>query len=164
MEQTAGFTCLKSRAGFTLLEVVVAGSILAVGLSAVLTLYSGALKGVSLSRGYEEARFLAESLMAEILFERPTPPLTRTGTAKRPAGGTWQVTSEPDNALSGISRIRVSVHFTAGGKSRSMTLTTCQSEMKLPGLKQDKQGGIYAQTPILVADDSAPVEFGRLHR
>ncbi len=157
MVQTAGFTCLRNPSGFTLLEVVVAGSILAVGLSAVFTLYSGALNAVSLGRGYEEARFLAESLMAETLFERPTAPLRRTGTAERPAGGTWEVTLGPDSLFSGVSRIQAMVHFKSGGKSRSMTLTTCQAKMKLPGLNQDKQGGIYAQTPILVADDSAPV-------
>ncbi len=57
-----------SRAGFTLMEVMVALSVMAVGLVAALELFSGSLRLAGGSASQTEAVVLARSLMDEVLW------------------------------------------------------------------------------------------------
>lgn len=131
--QTVKYGCCKSQAGFTLLEVIVAGSILAVGLSSILTLYSSALKGMAQTRGYEEARLTAQSMMSQILFESPKIPFQRSGTCTKPVNGTWEAMGEPDDLVPTVGKITIHVRFQTSGTQRKISLVTSQADMMLPG-------------------------------
>jgi general secretion pathway protein I len=63
----AGFETLNSRAGFTLLEVLVATAILGIAITVVLQLFSANLRAISLSGDYVSAATMAEAKMREIL-------------------------------------------------------------------------------------------------
>jgi len=57
-----------SNAGFTLIEILVAISILAISLVVVLQLFSGALKSIRVSEQYTKGIFYAQEKMDEILL------------------------------------------------------------------------------------------------
>ncbi len=63
----ADFETLNSRAGFTLLEVLVATAILGIAITVVLQLFSANLRAISLSGDYVSAATMAEAKMREIL-------------------------------------------------------------------------------------------------
>ena len=56
--------------GFTLLEALIAITILALSLSALLSLYSTGLRGVASIDDHMRARLLAQSVMAELSYDR----------------------------------------------------------------------------------------------
>jgi len=55
-----------AQAGFSLLEILVAFSILALSLGVLLEIFSTALRGVALSEHYTQAALLAESRLADL--------------------------------------------------------------------------------------------------
>jgi general secretion pathway protein I len=55
-----------AQAGFSLLEILVAFSILALSLGVLLEIFSTALRGVALSEHYTKAALLAESRLADL--------------------------------------------------------------------------------------------------
>ncbi len=130
--RTARSACFRCQGGFTLLEVIVAGSILAVGIGSVLTVYSTALKAMALTKGYEEAGMTAQSLMAQTLFQDPDIPFQRSGKCLKPADGLWKITGEPDGQVPGVKKIKVEVTFRTGGTQRAVSLVTSQADMVLP--------------------------------
>ena len=111
--------------GFTLLEVLLASGILAVGLAAILTLYSSSLNGLSLAGKYEEAHFTAESVMARMLFADKTAPFSLSGKSGQPPGAVWEARGEAGD-ISGVNVLTVSVRFKHAGKMRSVDLETSQ--------------------------------------
>ena len=58
---------MKDKRGFTLLEVIVAVSLMGIAVTAILQLLSGSLKTVSVSRDYVDAVNTAETRMRRIL-------------------------------------------------------------------------------------------------
>ena len=60
-----------TQGGFSLLEVLVAFSVLALSLGVLLEIFSTALRGVGLSEQYSEAAFLAESRLASVGVDIP---------------------------------------------------------------------------------------------
>ena len=56
----------RTQAGFSLLEILVAFSILALSLGVLLEIFSTALRGVALSEHYSKAALLAESRLADV--------------------------------------------------------------------------------------------------
>ena len=58
-----------SSRGFTLLEVMISLSILAIGLVAVMQLFSSSLRNAKVSQDYTKAIFAARQMMEEILVE-----------------------------------------------------------------------------------------------
>lgn len=65
--------------GFSLLEILVAFSILAISLGALLTLYSTGLRNLSVARDYSRALIMAESKLAEIAVRQPLEAIDRSG-------------------------------------------------------------------------------------
>ncbi len=60
--------CLKSAGGFTLLEILVAFTILAIAFSSIFQLFGGTLRTIENSERYALAAVLAEQTMNEKLF------------------------------------------------------------------------------------------------
>ena len=61
-------------AGFTLLEALIAIVILALSLSALLSVYSTGLRGIAAIDSNLRARLLAQSVMAEVAYDRALRP------------------------------------------------------------------------------------------
>lgn len=127
-----------ARQGFTLLEALVATTILAVGLAAVVSVFASSLKARSLAKGYEEARLEAESVMARILESEPQHPFTRSGDCRAPEGAKWEARAEVDAFASQALRIEVTVRFPAVGGWRTLTLATAQVDRRAPRVEQKK--------------------------
>jgi general secretion pathway protein I len=123
-------------AGFTLLEVMVAMVILAVGLTAVTMVFSKGVGAVSQVEGYERAGMEAQARLAKYLTGRISPPDSKTGACDTLPGGAWRITTKKDPELSGVSVITVTVSFKADGVERELTLKTAQADLTLP--KQTK--------------------------
>ena len=111
--------------GFTFIEVLVACSILAVGLSAILTLYASSLKGVALAKSYEEAGIAAQNIMTETLYASYNAPFRHSGKCDTPQGATWRAVGEAD-VMENVDKITVTVTFQHGGKTMMVELTTSQ--------------------------------------
>ena len=67
---STGYRAGRGSAGFTLLEALIAIVILALSLSALLQLYSTGLRGIASIDDNLRARLLAQSVMAEISYDR----------------------------------------------------------------------------------------------
>jgi general secretion pathway protein I len=122
----------RAQAGFTLLEVVVAAAIMAVGLTAVLSVYGGAVRLASQASGYEQARLEAERLMAELLAAPPKAPFTQGGDCMRPQGARYTLAGSLDPGLPGLTNLAVTVDFFEPGGMRRLTLRTAQADTALP--------------------------------
>ena len=79
-------------AGFTLLEALIAIVILALSLSALLQLYSTGLRGVANIDDHLRARLLAQSVMAEMSYDRRLRPGRLQGRADQFA---WTLSITP---------------------------------------------------------------------
>jgi general secretion pathway protein I len=79
-------------AGFTLLEALIAIVILALSLSALLSLYSTGLRGINAIDDQLRARLLAQSVMAELSYDRALRPGTLEGRFERFA---WTLSVTP---------------------------------------------------------------------
>ncbi len=114
--------------GFTLLEVLVAFTVLGLILGATLAVLGGGLRAVALDRDYGQALAIARSRLAEL--EASAEP----GEASGEAGGRyrWQVTVEPYEPEEGpvSSRgvralaARVVVRWEDGARERAVRLAT----------------------------------------
>jgi general secretion pathway protein I len=82
----------RGKAGFTLLEALIAITVLALSLSALLSLYSTGLRGVAAIDGNMRARLLAQSVMAEMSHERASRPGKVQGRSDQ---FTWTLTVAP---------------------------------------------------------------------
>ena len=126
--------CVNRRAehGFTLLEVMVAMGILAVGLTAVVTLFSRSTAAIAEAEAFERAGIEGRMRLAEFLNDQPLPPEKRNGACADLPGGIWSVEARkmPDNPDVGV--VTVKVRFNAGGRPRILVLETAQADMSLP--------------------------------
>jgi prepilin-type N-terminal cleavage/methylation domain-containing protein len=118
--------------GFTLLEVMVATMIMAVGLTAVLTVFGASLRAMSVSSGHERARLEAERIMAELLLDLPKAPFSRDGRCSSPELGRWRASGDVAADNPTLTHLSVEVTFPVPGGSRSITLETAQANMHLP--------------------------------
>ena len=82
----------RASAGFTLLEALIAITILALSLSALLSLYSTGLRGIAAIDGNMRARLLAQSVMAEMSHDRALRPGRVQGRSDQ---FTWTLTVAP---------------------------------------------------------------------
>ena len=103
----------RGSAGFTLLEALIAIVILALSLSALLQLYSTGLRGIATIDDNLRARLLAQSVMAEVSYDRGLRP-------GRLQGRSRPVRMDPlDHALRG----RPSRH--PGSRARGPSINWC---------------------------------------
>ncbi|MDE2075284.1 MAG: type II secretion system protein [Alphaproteobacteria bacterium] len=130
--RAAALACVDGGAetgGFTLLEVLVALTILGLSLSVLLAIFSQTLSREGARDRAFEARALARSLIAEA---RAAPTLTagaRRGTS--PSGLTWRVVATPyppgdDWTARGLhaAKLRVSVTWPGASAAQVYTITT----------------------------------------
>lgn len=112
--------------GFTLLEVLVAVSVLAVAVVTVLQIFAGSLRSVSLSGDYVDAVVLAQSRMRQVLSVQELSEDTWTETAGDGHEISVSVRKSPEPAIESFELydIELSVLWGSGTKRRSYTLDT----------------------------------------
>ena len=117
--------------GFTLLEVLVAFTILALVMGAVLQIFSGGLRTAEIARNHAVGALLAESKLAAIGIEEPLVAGERTGTFDN--GFRWRYSIDPYQEQDGAQeeqqelmpyRLIVTVDWGSAGSGGSVTLTT----------------------------------------
>lgn len=110
--------------GFTLLEVMVATTILGVGLVAVSGSIATAVRSAALANGYEQARQIAESRLALFLATRPQ----GTGNSSGIDGViSWSISARPHSELAGLLDVSVEASFFAAGGKRTLSLHTLEA-------------------------------------
>ena len=114
--------------GFTLLEVMVATAILAVGLTAVSGGLSLSVRSMALASGYERARRVAESEMHAFLATRPDRTMKKEGTTD---GVRWRLVAESEPEHEGILTVMIEARFFAAGE-RSLVLETREVDRTIP--------------------------------
>lgn len=118
----------RDQSGFSLLEVLVAFSILALVLGALLQVFSGGLRNAALAEEYSHATLLAEAMLSRAGKDIPL----EAGEygEETDAGYRWQMRIAPyvvEGLLSesdlGLYRIEVTVSWESGNDRRAVSLT-----------------------------------------
>ena len=116
--------------GFSLLEVLVAFTILAMLLGALFQVFSGGLRAAHSGDRYTRATVIAQSRLAALGIEQPVQEGVSSGTAE--GAYHWRVTVSPylDDQLSLTDRVpqplsvNVEVFWEEGGGVRTVSLTS----------------------------------------
>jgi general secretion pathway protein I len=117
--------------GFTLLEVLVAFTILALVMGALLQIFSGGMRTAGVSRNYAVGALLAESKLAGIGIEEPLVAGVRTGTFDN--GYRWHYSIDPYQEQDGAQaeqeelvpyQLILTIEWGPAGSGGSVTLTT----------------------------------------
>lgn len=116
----------RTAAGFTLIEVIVAMFVIAIGLGALLSALSAAAENIAYMRDKSFAQWVALNRISETRLQRPAAAVGESSGETEFAGTQWQwqqVILEQE--VEGILRIDVSVTRTAetGAKSANSTKT-----------------------------------------
>ncbi|MGO9614126.1 MAG: prepilin-type N-terminal cleavage/methylation domain-containing protein [Dissulfurispiraceae bacterium] len=120
--------------GFTLLEVLVATAILGIAISIVLQLFSSDLRAISSSGNYVSAITKTEAKMRELLdddrlSERSWSEMTNDG-YRADISIVEVMKDRTQNLQMSLFEITLTMHWTQGGKARSLTLTTMKAKPK----------------------------------
>lgn len=115
--------------GFTLLEVLVAFTVLTLTLTAVLQIFSGGLRNSVTTRDYASALTLAQSQIARIGQDIPLRVGRQNGSDA--SGYAWQHAIARKSAADGLILYDVAVTVTVPDGSRSVKLRTQKLE-RLP--------------------------------
>lgn len=120
--------------GFSLLEVLVAFTILSLSLGVILQIFGTGLRGATVAKDYTRATQLAQSKLAVVTLERPLTKKTKTGKFDEHSQFRWQAKVVPyrDPTLEGRLqkptlrpfKVTVAVHWQQGTKKRKVELTT----------------------------------------
>src|SRR5512135_3691674 len=120
--------------GFTLLEVLVALSLLSIALVVVLQLFSANLRGIAMSEDIAKAVMKAESAMREVLDDED---ITEKSSSETTADGyrvdvsiTDSEEKRTENLPVKLLQINLTVHWKDGLKERSLTLKTVKAVIK----------------------------------
>lgn len=125
--------------GFSLLEVLVAFSILALSLGVLVQIFSSSVRGALVSESYNRGLILAESRLASVGIETPLEVGTTEGDGDPPYH--WRVdvapyqTADRDNRQDlqdGLYRVEVLVHWRDGRARREIKLET----LRLPAVSE----------------------------
>ncbi len=131
----------RDEAGFTLLEILVATTILAVTFTAVFHLYGGTLRSIGNSEKYAHAAVLAERKMNEALMATPFPPASEKGVFDGNPGFSFRVTTAEytgpigradksvmrDAPVAVTYRVSVAVEWREGNANRAMDMETLKT-------------------------------------
>jgi type II secretion system protein I len=126
-----------ARAGFTLLEVVVALAIFAAGILAILELFSGSLRLSEGARDVSAAQVYASQRMEEALLAPHPVPGVERGTFGQKYRWETNTTLGPPEEESPYHevRIRVFVRWDDGAQERSVDVAGSRWERRQPGEK-----------------------------
>lgn len=123
---------LCSQQGFSLLEILIAFSILALSLGILLNIFSGGLRRAIISEEYQQAVVIAESKLAAVGIE--TELEESAGQGEEQHKFFWKVYVTPFNIeAAGLDaestmvlpyQVMVTVEWAAGDDNRQVTLTT----------------------------------------
>lgn len=120
-----------SRAGFTLLEVLVALALLSVALVAILQLFSANLRGIAISEDLAKAVMKAESAMREVLDDEDIAEKSSSETTPDGYRIDVAITNAEEGRTENLSirllQIRLTVHWKDGVKERALTLKTMKA-------------------------------------
>ena len=123
---------MRGQAGFSLLEVLVAFSILALSLGVLLQIFSTGLRGVSLSSDYTRAVLLAESKLAAAGREGPV--ASSGGEGVEDETYHWSVSVRPYGGAGGGTvvpyEVTVEVWWNEGERERRVQLTSVRLEVQ----------------------------------
>ena len=108
--------------GLTLIEVLISIVILVVGIFAVMSMLSSAVKGNAAARKMTRALNIAESKMDEFLYGG----LNCTGSDNQ-SGFTWSLDDTSVTPPEGTSYCRVTVIWTSSGKQKEVFLETLRN-------------------------------------
>lgn len=120
----------KNQRGLTLIEVLIASAILAVGLLALLSAFPIGYVDVNISGGQSKATAYAQQMLEQLKNQPFNPgPLTQADTPEPGYTRTWSITQEPGtNMPNRLSRIQVTVDWTQGDRPQSVTLESMRAE------------------------------------
>jgi len=122
------------RAGFTLLEVLVATALLGIAVAIILQLFSSNLRALSVSEDFVQASIKAEAKMREVLDnDKPS----ETSFSETTNDGYRMdvlikdsLKERTENIEMQLFQIDVTVHWTKGAKERSFTLRSLKAVRK----------------------------------
>ena len=116
--------------GLTLIEVMIAAAILAVGLLALLSAFPIGYVDVNVSGGQSKATAYAQQMLEQLKNQTFNPgPLNQTDTPEPRYTRTWTITQEPGtNPPNRLARIQVTVVWTQGDRSQTVALETMRAE------------------------------------
>jgi len=119
---------MKRRDGFTLLEVLVALSILGIALTIILQLFSANLRALSASEDYVSAVTKAEATMREVLddkdlSEKSWSEITDDG-YRMDVSINETLKDRTDNLQVRVLEVALTVYWTRNTKNKSLTLRT----------------------------------------
>ena len=125
----------RTTAGFTLLEVVVALVIFAVGVLAIIDLFSGSLRLSEGARDVSAAQVYASQRMEEALLAPDPKPGVESGAFGEKYRWETRTTWEPSEEESPFRevRIRVTIRWDDGAQERSVDLLASRWERRQPG-------------------------------
>lgn len=118
----------KNAAGFTLLEVLVALSLLGIAVVAVMQLFSVDLRSISISEDYVSGVLAAQSKMQEVLSEEEITEKTWQGVMDKnyrfEVSISKSLPERTEELEVRLYDVIVTVSWAQGAKQRSLTLTT----------------------------------------
>lgn len=126
---------MNEQRGFTLMEVMVAVSIMAVALTAIAGALGMVVRSTALAAGYERARTVAENQLALFLAEIPERAIKKKGINNQVH---WHLHAEEDEQLKGLLHVVIEAKFFAAGGDRTVVLETRETSRALPEKKESK--------------------------
>jgi prepilin-type N-terminal cleavage/methylation domain-containing protein len=120
----------RDRQGLTLIEVLIAAAILAVGVLALLSAFPIGYVDVNVSGGQSKATAYAQQMIEQLKNQTFNPgPLNQIDTPEPGYTRTWTITQEPGtNPPNRLARIQVTVVWTQGDRSQTVALETMRAE------------------------------------
>lgn len=129
-------TYLTDRRGFTLLEILVAFSLIGIVLVVVMQIFSAGLRSLSLSDSYVNASARAEAVMRNIVEDEDFPNVTLSGSTRDGYRFDSVITKGYEERVQALNidlyQVRVTIYWNDGVRERSMSLDTLKlTEKKL---------------------------------
>jgi general secretion pathway protein I len=135
---------VNARRGFTLLEMIVATTIMAIAVVGLLSGLSGATRNAARLRDYDRAAQLARLRMGELLLDRTLPrniavsgPFDPSLTGGIDAGWearleNFEMSARPAPGQMALDRIELQVWWMSGSERRTFTLNAFRPRVLLP--------------------------------